>query len=244
MEKQWFETWFDTEEYHTLYKNRDEEEAKQFIDKLIQYLKPHPGSKFLDIACGKGRHAKQVFDLGFEVVGYDLSKNSIAQAQEFAQDKLSFYQHDMRVLFRTNYFDFALNLFTSFGYFDSERDELKAMKSAVSSLKKGGKLVIDFLNKQQVLNQLITSEYKEINGVQYHIQKSVQNNQVIKSITYYKNNQLLQYHEKVKLLTLEDFKKYLSKLNFTITASFGDYQLNPFDIDKSARLILIAEENS
>ena len=78
MEKQWFETWFDTEEYHQLYKNRDDHEASIFIGKLIQFLSPAPNASFLDIACGKGRHAKPINDLGYKVVGYDLSSNSIS----------------------------------------------------------------------------------------------------------------------------------------------------------------------
>ncbi len=56
--KQWFKDWFNSPYYHLLYSNRDEREAAAFIDKLVDYLRPAPGALMLDVACGRGRHAK------------------------------------------------------------------------------------------------------------------------------------------------------------------------------------------
>ena len=78
----WFANWFDSPYYHTLYKNRDEKEAQVFIDNLIDYLQIHKGSKLIDIACGKGRHAKYFNKKGMDVVGVDLSQNSINTAKK------------------------------------------------------------------------------------------------------------------------------------------------------------------
>lgn len=241
MEKKWFETWFDTEEYHQLYKNRDENEAAVFIKNLINFLNPNENATFLDIACGKGRHAKQINDLGYKVVGYDLSNNSIKSAQQLQNDTLSFYTHDMRKLFWTNYFDFAFNLFTSFGYFDSELDEKNAMLSATKALKNTGTLVIDFLNKNKVINDLIPFEIKKINEIDYHISKKIENNQVVKTIEYTKDNQKYQYTEKVKLLDENDFEKYLTLAGLKIEHVFGNYYLQPFT-QQSPRLIIIAKK--
>ena len=74
----WFVNWFDSPYYHLLYKNRDEKEAQVFIDNLIEKLQLKKGSKLIDIACGKGRHATYFNKKGMNVVGVDLSKNSIA----------------------------------------------------------------------------------------------------------------------------------------------------------------------
>ncbi|MEY5041303.1 MAG: hypothetical protein RLZZ414_851 [Bacteroidota bacterium] len=241
MEKQWFETWFDTEEYHQLYKNRDEQEASAFINKLINFLQPDKNATFLDIACGKGRHAKQINDLGFKVVGYDLSKNSIYAAQKLQNEKLSFYTHDMRKLFWTNYFDYAFNLFTSFGYFDTELDEKNAMLSATKALKNNGTLVIDFLNKHKVIADLIPFEIKNINQIDYHISKTIQNNQVIKTIQYQKNGQSFEYTEKVKLLAIEEFENYLQFAGLKIQHVFGNYDLQEFT-PTSSRLIIVAKK--
>ena len=68
--------------YHILYQNRDEKEAEFFIENLVQYLNLKKRSKLLDIACGKGRHAKHFNTLGLDVVGIDLSSNSITTAEK------------------------------------------------------------------------------------------------------------------------------------------------------------------
>jgi SAM-dependent methyltransferase len=154
-----------------LYKNRDLTEARRFISNLITFLNPREDAKFLDIACGKGRHSLFINKLGFNVIGYDLSKKSIVEANKNSNANLKFYTHDMRQIFRTNYFDFALNLFTSFGYFKSKRDELNALKSSARNLKKNGVLVIDFLNRDKVINELIKKETKSIDGISFEIKK-------------------------------------------------------------------------
>src|SRR5664279_4672531 len=105
MQETWFKDWFNSSYYHLLYFNRDDREAAAFIDKLINYLQPHPGSKMLDVACGKGRHSIQLAGKGFDVTGIDLSEDSILEALKNENDQLHFYQHDMRLPFRINYFD-------------------------------------------------------------------------------------------------------------------------------------------
>lgn len=103
-EKSWYKNWFDSPYYHLLYQHRDEEEASQFIRTLINYLKPIHNSTMLDIACGKGRHSIALAEMGFDVTGIDLSWASIEEAKKSEHDKLHFYQHDMRLPFRINYY--------------------------------------------------------------------------------------------------------------------------------------------
>src|SRR5690606_31741562 len=94
--EEWFKTWFDTSYYHLLYKHRDETEARQFIDALLRYLNPEPNACFLDVACGKGRHAIQLNQNGFQATGIDLSENSIEVAKKNETESLRFYVQDIR----------------------------------------------------------------------------------------------------------------------------------------------------
>jgi SAM-dependent methyltransferase len=144
---QWFESWFDSAFYHKLYFDRDEEEAGAFIARLMDYLQPPPGSFMLDIACGKGRHARTLAGYGHFVTGIDLSPNSIIYAKQFEDDKLEFYQHDMRLPFRINYFNYAFNLFTSFGYFATQREHDDTLRTIAQSIKPGGFFIIDYLKR-------------------------------------------------------------------------------------------------
>src|SRR6185295_20361703 len=93
--KEWFESWFDSPYYHILYKERNEKEAQLFLDNIISFLKPSPGARILDVACGKGRHAIYLNKKGFDVTGFDLSHESVQYDLQFQNEKLSFYLHDM-----------------------------------------------------------------------------------------------------------------------------------------------------
>jgi 2-polyprenyl-3-methyl-5-hydroxy-6-metoxy-1,4-benzoquinol methylase len=145
-EKAWYKDWFNSPFYHKLYFDRDDKEAGNFIKKLIEHLKPIPGSRMLDVACGKGRHSKTLASLGFQVTGIDISFDSIAQAKQYESEHLDFYVHDMRLPFWGNYYNYAFNFFTSFGYFKTRREHDDAIRTIAKSLKPGGKLVIDYLN--------------------------------------------------------------------------------------------------
>ena len=111
---EWFGTWFDSEYYHLLYKDRDFTEAEAFVNKLVDYMQPTPEALIHDLACGKGRHSIHLNKLGLNVEGSDYSANSIKHAKEFENERLHFFEHDMRLAMPKKY-DYVLNLFTSFG---------------------------------------------------------------------------------------------------------------------------------
>lgn len=237
----WFEEWFDSPYYHMLYRHRSREEAERFIHALVKHLNVEPGSIVLDLACGKGRHSKALFDLGLRVTGVDLSPGSIHEALKMERDGLEFFVHDMRCPFRINYYHYIFNLFTSFGYFNSVRDEHKAIRSAAVGLQRGGKLVIDYFNAY-VVRKLIVDNPEgsdEFKGVLFNWKKTVENNRVIKTININDAGKISVFKESVRLLSLEDFKELL-KNDFDMLEVFGDYQLNAFDVVQSPRLIMIA----
>jgi len=155
----WFESWFDTEYYHILYKERNDEEAQLLMDNLTQYLNLPEEARILDLACGKGRHAIYLNSLGYDVTGIDLSENSITEASAYANEKLHFKVHDMRETCDEKY-DAIFNLFTSFGYFDEDDDNLKTLKAIHNSLTETGFAVIDFMNADYVIDNLVPEEIK------------------------------------------------------------------------------------
>lgn len=243
MQQNWFETWFESPYYDVLYQHRDDKEAAQFIDNLLEYLKPRPNDSILDLACGNGRHSIYLAKKGFEVVGIDLSQKSIDQARHFETDNLSFYTHDMRNLFRVNYFDYVFNFFTSLGYFEKEHDNVRALQTAYTALKQNGVLVIDFLNKQWVLDHLVTEQTKLLKGIEFQLKKSYQNGFIIKDIRIKDGDTQKHFREKVQMLTLDDFRRLLTTVGFSIESIFGSYQLEPYNEKESNRLIIVARKN-
>ena len=237
----WFETWFDSKYYHILYKHRDEQEAIKFLDNITQYLNITKG-KILDVGCGKGRHAKYFNELGFNVVGIDLSLNSIAKAKLNETQNLKFYKFDMRNVFKENSFNLVTNLFTSFGYFDNSLDEQKTINAMVKNLKKDGILIIDFMNVKKIINNLVSKESKKINSVEFDITRELKDNYILKNISINDQDISLKFQEKVHALTLIDFSKMLQKASMSIIDKFGNYNLDDFNALQSDRLILIARK--
>ena len=236
----WFESWFDTNFYHELYKNRDEDEANNFIENLIDKLKLDPDSEVLDLACGKGRHALKMSDYFQKVTGIDLSKNSINIAKKFNKENLKFFTGDMRNFSLNKKFDFIFNLFTSFGYFENFNENSLVLDNCNKHLKKNGLIVIDYLNPEKVVNTLVKNEIKIINKTKYTISRKIENNFIIKDI--YINNKE-HFYEKVQLINLEMFNEILKKANFTIDQTFGNYHLEEYN-KNSNRLIITALKNS
>jgi SAM-dependent methyltransferase len=240
---EWFACWFDTPYYHLLYRNRDHSEAEQFIDKLVGLLQPAKDSRFLDLACGKGRHSLYLHKKGFDVTGIDLSAHSIGYARQSESEHLHFYIHDMRKLFRTNYFDYVLNLFTSFGYFENDRDNNAVISSGAKALKPGGCFVLDFMNSKKVLAGLKSSETKTIEGIEFHIRKSVENNIIIKTIEFSDKGKNYSYSERVRALTAGELKRYFEQNGLKIVNLRGNYQLEEFDENTSDRVILVGQKS-
>jgi len=234
----WYTSWFDTHYYHILYKDRDYSEAGKFMDILTSFLKLPKNSEILDLACGKGRHAQYLNKIGYQVTGVDLSPESIAYAKQFENSSLHFEEHDMRLPYPKK-FDAVFNLFTSFGYFDEEEDNLRTIKSIKTELKLKGFGVIDFLNSEYLKNHIVRNESKIIDGITFHIERYIDNDYFIKNIRFENNNQEHFYTERVRALTISDFKSYFKEATIKLQHCFGDYQLNTFKEETSKRLILI-----
>ena len=235
---EWFATWFDSHYYHILYKDRDDTEARLFIDNISLYLNFLPNDKILDLACGKGRHSIYLNQLGFKVTGADLSENSIEQAAQSANDKLDFVVHDMRLPFDEK-FDAIFNLFTSFGYFEDDADNLKTLKAVRDSLSEYGFAVIDFMNVDFVLENLVPSETKTVEGIDFYIQRYEKGNHIYKEIRFNTEGEDFFFTEKVQALRLADFEKMMEEADIYLLDIFGDYKLRKFYKTQSERLIMI-----
>lgn len=239
----WFASWFDSPFYHILYKNRNDDEAKFFIDNLISYLNPPKESLFLDLACGKGRHSIYLNSKDIYVHGCDLSHQSIEIAKKSENDSLCFFEHDMRENITNQKYDYILNLFTSFGYFEDASDNIKMLNSVSDALCENGTFVLDFFNSYHVLENLVSYESKTIDNIRFEITKKVINNFICKEINFEFESKKYQFTEKVEALTLQNFEEIFHKTGFKIIETFGDYALTTFDKEKSKRLILIAKKN-
>lgn len=238
--KSWYQEWFDTPFYHLLYKDRNAKEAQQFIDKLCSELPLQEDWHCLDLACGRGRHARYLHQKGMEVTGLDLSKSNIEYARRYAGPRLHFQLGDMREDYGKNRFHCLLNLFTSFGYFDDIDDNLRACRQMQRALKPGGILLLDFMNVERVRLGLVELEYRQVDDMTFKIERSIRDERVIKGIEFNYNDRYYHYEERVQMLNRKDFEQLFAQSGLQLEACYGNYNLDPFSERDSARLILKA----
>ena len=232
--------WFDSDYYHVLYKNRDYSEARNFIDNIVEYIDLKKGSQILDLACGIGRHSIYLDKIGFKVVGTDKSPNNIKKAKASHNQSLSFLQ--MEMIDDTNHkYDGIFNLFTSFGYVNHDYN-LKTIKNIERQLKDDGIVVIDFMNTLFVKNNLVIEETKVIDDLSFKIKRRSDGKHIYKEIKFNDKKDYF-FQEKVMDLSLKDFENYLKRYNLKIIKTFGDYNLNEFDIKNSERLIMVIKKS-
>lgn len=241
--KTWYSEWFNSPYYHILYSNHDDREAQLFIDNLLAKLGLPQGSDIADIACGRGRHSLYFSEKGYEVTGYDLSPNSVAYAQEFAHATLSFEVHDMREKINHVEYDLVVNLFTSFGYFDEEKDNYDAIATMAGACSADGHVVIDFMNTGKVLENLIAKEIKVEDDIVFKISRSVVDNFIVKNIQFADGGKKYSFEERVRIIYKEDFQKYFQSADLNLMEIYGNYGLEPYDPKHSDRMIFILRKS-
>jgi len=246
-ETDWFEEWFDSALYEQMYAHRDEEEAERLADLIKELIPPESCHHVLDLGCGRGRHSLKLAERGYTVTGIDLSPNAIEQARSKAEklelNNVHFQTGDMRTPLTQN-FDLIVNLFTTFGYFENDTENKAVLDSIHNMLNTDGYLIIDFLNAYYVKKNLKPQEAGSLDGLEYKIERSLENGSVQKSIQFYHEGQdnTKTYHEKVKLYDRTWFKKELNNRNFEVEKIMGNYNGEAFSKDESPRLIIIARK--
>lgn len=238
-ESDWFAQWFDSPYYHLLYDHRDEGEAQAFLDRLIDHFHWEEGTRMMDLACGKGRHAIHLNHRGMDVTGLDLSKNSIDSVRHLNSETLHFEVWDMREPYSEKDFQVVMNLFTSFGYFQDTLDNLRALKAMRSSLLDEGIIILDYLNVVPVLGTLPSEQEIHKGKVHFQTKKFLADGSIKKNIQIEEDGVHAEYTESVQALTRGDFEALFNEAGLSLMETFGDYALGPFEEERSPRFIMV-----
>ncbi len=245
MKSEWFKDWFNTEEYLNVYQHRNESDAEEHVKIILKNVNIPSGAKILDMACGAGRHAIILARKKFNVTAVDLSENLLAIAKKNTDDenlKINFVHSDIRSFKSDDKFNLVLNLFTSFGYFESDEENFLVLQKAYDLLGKDGFFVLDFFNSNFLKQNLIESSEEILGEVKIHQFRKIKLNRVTKKIVITKNGNLNQFEESVRMFTKDELTDAIKNIGFDIYKTFGDFLGNEFDHFTSPRLIMICKK--
>ncbi len=232
----WYKEWFG-EEYLELYAHRDRGEAEIHVDFVEQTFSDRRPRAVLDLACGAGRHTEALRRRGFRALGVDLSLTLLTQNPELPR-----VAGDMRCLpFADAAFDWLLNFFTSFGYFETERENFRVLEEAVRVLAPGGRFLIDLFNVEWVLETLKERESRELNGRRVEIERWYDSGarRINKRIRVYSSDRPVRsFLESVRAYREEEVLNSLRSAGLEVTDVYGSFQREPFHRD-SERFILV-----
>lgn len=241
----WYKDWFNSEDYLLVYKHRDSREAEILVKLIQKKLNLLTSSYVLDMACGAGRHSIAFAQKGYSVTAVDLSERLIHAAEKNAIHEnvnVDFVQADIRDLKLDKQFDLIVNLFTSFGYFETDEENFIIIQKAYDLLRPGGYFVLDYLNKNYLKKNLVPSSTFSKNGTTITQKRTIKENRVEKEITIEKNKSVNKFYESVRLYDFTELKDILEKTGFRIFNTFGDFNGNIFEQNSSPRLVIFAEK--
>jgi SAM-dependent methyltransferase len=242
-ESKWWKDFFN-EHYIKTYAHLEATTSKE-IEGVAKLLDLKHKAKVLDLCCGYGRHCIELAQKGFKVTGYDLSKFFIERACKSAQAlglKIDFVEGDMRKIPFENQFDAAINMFTSFGFFERDEDDLKVLKGVNKSLKKEGKFLLDTINREFLIRNFQSRRWVKKSGF-VMLEESffdLFSSRIETTRTLiFNDNRRKEYSISLRTYTLSEMIDLLNQSNFTLEGVYGNFELKEYGLD-SPRMILVS----
>ncbi|RTE00553.1 class I SAM-dependent methyltransferase [Paenibacillus whitsoniae] len=239
----WYQESFGND-YLLVYKHRDMQGAYHEVKQMIDWLDLPQGAKVLDLCCGMGRHSLALADFGYQVTGVDLSEVLLREAMRMdSGGQVTWVRGDMRAVPLSEPQDAVVNLFTSFGYFDEDRENEKVMTEMHRLLRPGGRFILDFLNPVYVGRCLVPYSEREEDGVTIREARSIEDGFVRKRIALVSADELERQHmEQVKLYEKPQFERMFARAGLRVDHVYGDCEGRAYEPEVSQRMIFVGHK--
>lgn len=245
--KGWYQKFFD-DFYLQSYKNITNKERTlkevNFIEKSMELKK---GARVLDLCCGPGRHSIELAKRGYIVTAQDLNKKFLRLANKEAKKEkvqIRFVCSDMRKIPFKNEFDAVFNIFTSFGYLESDEEDFKVIQQVAKALKKDGKFLLDIRNREWVLSNFQYKDWRIVEDLIVLEERCFDDlsGKVIVDVTYIKEGKKKKTRHSARLYTLSEINTMLKKAGLKIQKIYGGLDFEKYNF-KSERMIVLASKN-
>ncbi len=241
----WYRTAFGRH-YLTVYRRRDEEDARKLGRLLSELHCDLPGRSVLDIGCGPGRHLRVLEEAGARAFGIDLSADLLTEARRRGPSA-RIARADMRTLpFKDRVFDLALLLFTTFGYFETDDEHARVLAETRRVLRPGGRLLIDTLNSVRLSSNLVPETRRRVGAVAVTERRWIDEarSRINKNVEITNPDgpeQPERWTESVRLWTAAELRDLAVRSGFEVLRLSGGFGGEAFSAETSERLILLFE---
>jgi SAM-dependent methyltransferase len=243
---QWYREFFD-DLYLRVYQPLEApEQVRREVDFIVKALDLPAGAKVLDLCCGQGRHSLELARRGFQVVGVDLSEALLYAARKRAESEglsVTFLHCDMREIDFADEFDAVINMFTSFGYLESEAEDEKVLGKVAQALKSGGKFLLDVVNRDRLVRDFQAREWNAADEGWLVLEERtfdhLSGRMETRWVCVARDGVRYERLSSVRLYTASELRTMLERAGLKVTNLFGDYDGSPYSWD-SQRLIVVA----
>ena len=233
-------------------KKHSEESSRKEAEFIVRALDLEPGARVLDIGCGYGRHAIILAEMGYKVVGLDLSTSYIEVAREKARKagvEAEFIPGDMRHMPWRSEFDGAYMFYTSFGFYDDE-DNARVLNEAAAVLKPGGRLLIDARNREYLVARAAaegSDRWRWWEGwddllVLGEEVLDLRSGRVTDRRMFFKSMQFKGERSiSLRVYSLKELADMMEASGLEVVAVYGDYEMGPYTL-LSPRMIIVGRK--
>ena len=244
--KEWFESEKFWENYGpVMFDEQRWSEAGAVSERVVRLAGLKKGAKILDAGCGPGRISVELAILGMDVTGVDLIQSELSAAKESAEAEgieLKLVQADLRNFKSNEKFDCAINLYTSFGYCDTEEEDTQILKSIFDSLKEGGTFILENLSREVEIKYFTEGEWFERAGktvlTEFEVVGAWEGLRSKWILIDNKTDVRIEHEFVQRLYSAAELKKTLLKIGFKSADIFGDFDKNPYDQNMQTMVIV------
>ncbi len=247
MSEEWWQNFFDEDMKRVLFPEERWQKAEENAPALLEFLGVPVGAAILDLACGTGRYAIALARRGYQVTGLDLIEAYLQEGQQRAEAEnlsIRWVQGDMRNIPFQNEFDAVINIFTSFGYFQEERDHLKTLKEVAKALKPGGKFLMDVIHRDWLIRHFQHRDWHREEGDSFFFderQFDEERSKLLSTWTLLTPSGRKEYRISLRVFTLQELIQMCSIAGLEYIKSCATLQEEPLTFE-SNRLLLLARK--
>lgn len=258
---QWWQHNFNEDYLETYVDIITEKNTREQLSFLAKHLPTKKkGARVLDLACGHGRITFGLEKTGLDLTGLDYSSHFIDLAKAEAkqrQSSIKFMQGDMKNLPFTSQFDAIINIYTSFGYFKTEAENIKTLASVHNALKPKGYFLMDLNNVFRTLTHFsaiggtnkktgfLTGTESETlsNGIKvtttYEFDATTMRAHVLD--VWKKGSKKFSRTSDIRAYTIPEITKLFAESSLVIKNIWGDFKGGQYRFD-SPRVIILAQK--